>query len=908
VCGIAGIASIAIAACRAPAPAARGGAPLRFEYAGCAAVVGAGTCELPANGAIRVWIGEEPGAPVQPVFSASPGGEVAATAATVAGGTLYRLSVPLGARALTLQRPGSAGPEGTIRFVEPPAEWVRTARTAKQRGDLDLAERLATGALASHDAAERAVALGLVARVELARGKTPAAVRSFRDAMAADRDAGRISDFADDGCALAFTLDQRGHEYAEARAVLDDVERSVAAYAGGRAGVPYYRAQLAIEVGDMAHALADATRARDDAHKLGLVRLEIDARQLRTLQLRQLGRWDEAIDELNALERDTRALEEVDACRHSVIASSLGFAILDRAEAHDDGDDVAGARLDPIGAFTRARDAAARCPDVGSAELALEGMALALSRMGRAAEARVALEGSRAPRAIESRGGSILRRLEIDGRAAVAERRLADALAIFAHQEDLAAQSFDTPQRWRAVTSTAETLDAMGRSDAALSAYRRAEALLDEGSARVPLGEGRDAFVGGRERSARLGVDLLLRMGRPREAFAMARAARARVLGSVAWGARLGSLGEAERARWEAALAAYRRTRDDLDAEAGRDWKLTAPDLEAARAARRAREHEARATLENAVARKMTPTRPASLRAPAKDEAWLGYFPVRRGWVAFIASPRTVDAFRVSTPLPSAPSALAAMLLEPASRTIGEAHRLRVLPYGPFRSIDFHALPWRGAPLVAALPVEYALDLADEPRSNDASQALVVSNPNGNLSAGPEEAEAVMAALRTNGGWEVRALEDEEVTRTALLDALGRARLFHYAGHGVFGGVDGSESALLLARGGRLTLGDVLSLPSVPDRVVLSGCETARASDAARAEGLGLARAFLAAGARLVVAPVRAIDDGLSLRFARALYDALASPDVDAAEAVRRAQLALVGESGDWSAFRVVTR
>ena len=40
---------------------------------------------------------------------------------------------------------------------------------------------------------------------------------------------------------------------------------------------------------------------------------------------------------------------------------------------------------------------------------------------------------------------------------------------------------------------------------------------------------------------------------------------------------------------------------------------------------------------------------------------------------------------------------------------------MRVLAYGRLLEVDLHALPWRGRPLVASLPVAYPLDLAATP-------------------------------------------------------------------------------------------------------------------------------------------------------------------------------------------------
>jgi tetratricopeptide (TPR) repeat protein len=890
--------------CRRSPPPEPPAAALSFEYAGCAAVVAPGTCELPPDGAIRVWVAEEPASRV--TFSA-PAGEIAATAAPIAGGTLYRLNVPLATREIALTTKTA---RGRIAMIEPPAAWVREARSLRQKGKLDDAERLTRPALAS-SGGERAVALGLIARIELARGHTEEAVRAFREAIAADREAGRMSDRVDDATSLAFTLNQRGRRYAEARAVLDDVTTVVRDYAVGRARLPYYRAMLAVEVGDGEHALADAARARDDAHKLGMTALERDARHLAAVQLRQLGRWREALDALRALEEETQRAPDASPCQRAVFAYSLGFSMVDRLGAQDDGGEPVAA-LDPIAPFERALQAAATCADPHERATAREGLAFALIEVGRTAEARAHLAEARRE-AGEARGWSVLRGLEIEGRAALAEGNGREALRLFEQQLRVASQ-FDTPQRWRAATARAEALELLGKLREAAIAYGEAEALLDEGSARVVLGEGRDTFVGGRERSARLGVDLLLRLGRTRDAFTMARAARRRVLASVERAARLAAIDGDARARWEASLATYRLARDRLDAEAKDDWKLPAPELEAVVATRRGRERELQGALEAALGAVVADTR--TLRAPADGEAWLGFFSSRSGWIGFVADTRAVAAFPISTPLPADPEARATAILAPASAAIARARRLRVLPYGLFRAIDLHALPWKGQPLVASIPIEYALDLPLVPLGGAPTTALVVADPNGNLTGGRNEAKVVAAGLRGGAAWEIHTLEGEEATRGALLAQLAQSQLFHYAGHGIFAGADGAESALLLAGGGRLTLGDVLSLAHVPERVVLSGCETARASDASRPEGLGLAQAFLAAGARFVVAPVREVDDALSLGVAEALYGPLARPDGDPAEALRLAQIKLASACAekvsnvcqDWSAFRVTLR
>jgi CHAT domain-containing protein len=103
-------------------------------------------------------------------------------------------------------------------------------------------------------------------------------------------------------------------------------------------------------------------------------------------------------------------------------------------------------------------------------------------------------------------------------------------------------------------------------------------------------------------------------------------------------------------------------------------------------------------------------------------------------------------------------------------------------------------------------------------------------------------------------------------------------RLFHYAGHATGPAAGAAFSALLLGDGARIDLGDLLAMPRVPEVVVLSACEAgADAFTAGGAAGstVGLAHAFIASGARAVVAPTRAVGDSDARAFVSRLYAAL---------------------------------
>jgi hypothetical protein len=204
------------------------------------------------------------------------------------------------------------------------------------------------------------------------------------------------------------------------------------------------------------------------------------------------------------------------------------------------------------------------------------------------------------------------------------------------------------------------------------------------------------------------------------------------------------------------------------------------------------------------------------------------------------------------------------------------ARRVRMLPYGAADRVDWQAVLWRGKPLQSAMEVEYGLDIggagaAPAPVEHSEPAALVVSNPTGDLAAATPEADAVVSALP---GWRIIRLEGGAASRGALLEALPGVRLFHYAGHAQISRADGLSSALLLGANGRVELGDLLTLRRVPEMVVLPACEAAGTLEGGRS-ALGLAQAFIAAGSRAAVAPVRPIRDTAVAAFVAAFYGAL---------------------------------
>jgi CHAT domain-containing protein len=138
-----------------------------------------------------------------------------------------------------------------------------------------------------------------------------------------------------------------------------------------------------------------------------------------------------------------------------------------------------------------------------------------------------------------------------------------------------------------------------------------------------------------------------------------------------------------------------------------------------------------------------------------------------------------------------------------------------------------------------------------------------------------------------------------DATRERVVSgALSRSRLVHFATHGVLDLSTPEKSGLVLARRdaegrpreGFLSLGDVYALSLSADLVTLSACETALGS-AQRGEGLiGLARGFLHAGARAVVASLWKVNDQATSVLMAAFYEGLLVKKQPAAVALHAAQ------------------
>jgi len=776
-----------------------------------------------------------------------------------------------------------ASTDGAVHFA-----WLDEAKALREKGDTAGARTLAGAHLESADPVERAFAEGMIARLDLAAGNAEAAFPHFRAAIAGHRSQGRISDAADDSFALAFALHQRSHRYDEARAVLDETAKNeVPFYPEGGARERYYRGILAAETGDHRGALRLLREASLAAERLDMKKLRRNSESAIALEMQEIGRAKDAYAALSKIEQGLGA--DATPCERAEAANNVGWAaLLVGAEAR--------APLERSLAVTGCKDAYVRAfalTNLAGVELREKHLDAADKLLG---DARGAVK--------EPRGAERLERLELEGHIQLLRGNAAKALATFDEALALARAAVLALPEWSALASRAEALEALGKKDEAASALLAAEKVLDDAALLVPLGEGRGSFIADRGKSARAAVDVLVRLRRTEEAARVARHSRARVLAGVERALRIERLAPAERLKWDEAVGAFNTARGALDTAAADDWKLAADDLSKAVDARKDRERELRGALESAMAVLATKAAPSSddVGPLGAGDVELVVHPVRTGWTAIARDAAGIVAYAVPAP-DASPAELARALFGPVRARIEHAKRVRVRAFGAWRAVDVHALPFGDGPLVAKLPVDYPVGLAARTSTPASDRVVIVGDPTGDLPSAGDEARDVAKAM---GAKNVTLLIRDEATSVRVNDAVRGAATFHYAGHGVYAGLEGFESALPLANGGSLTVADVLALAPAPSRVVLSGCDAAKSEG--DAEGLGLAQAFVASGAEEVVAPVRPVADTLAAKLATRIHHDRA--DGTFADALRASVLALRSDDpkADWAAFRVLAR
>jgi len=506
---------------------------------------------------------------------------------------------------------------------------------------------------------------------------------------------------------------------------------------------------------------------------------------------------------------------------------------------------------------------------------------------------------------------------------------------------------------WAALYDMGRLAEAEQRHDAAIGYYHRSMEALERVRSRINSAASRIGFIGNRQAVYRSLMDLLLRSGQARDAFIVAEHAKARVTVEMLAEKQDFRRGDEDDAPLADLLSRQAgadliRVSDGLAAEA--PVPTDAPEEGRVEASARRALHsavsdgdDARRTLQEkfpavAMLVGVVNADPTAIQSSLRDdEVLLSYYYTPSRLVAFVVDkhrlnavglPREgleleIQALQQALSMPSgdygeAAAAAYHRLIAPLQDQLAN-RTLVISPYDQLHFVPFGALLDGSTFLsersrIVYLPSGSFLPiLRGRARTSARQGVLALGDPGGKLRFARQEAEQVASAFDTSV-----LLIGQAATKSRVVEHSGRFRYLHFATHGVFNLSHPLKSGLLLSAGDSgaeaepapmLTTGDVYGLRLDADLVVLSACQSGIGTLRSGDEVVGLARAFLYAGARRVVSTGWSVEDQTTARLMKYFY---ASLKVGAAadEALRDATIRLRSEGWVhpfyWAAFTIV--
>jgi CHAT domain-containing protein len=262
------------------------------------------------------------------------------------------------------------------------------------------------------------------------------------------------------------------------------------------------------------------------------------------------------------------------------------------------------------------------------------------------------------------------------------------------------------------------------------------------------------------------------------------------------------------------------------------------------------------------------------------------------------------------------------MLIQPVQAFLPAGARVVIAPDGALHGLNLEMLPVPGEPVhywIRDVALEIAPSLSSVTATTGhpaGSRLLLIGDPVTNDRAFPPlaYAEREIAGIRQNF-----ALDNQDVftrdaaTPQAFLAAAARGPFatIHFAAHASANRESPLDSTVLLS-GGKLYARDVMDLKLDTSLVTISACRGAGQRTYLGEGPVGLAWAFLRAGARNVIAGLWDVNDQSTAGLMESLYRELATGKRPA-DALRAAKLAMIGTRGNlrkpyyWAPFQVYT-
>jgi len=259
---------------------------------------------------------------------------------------------------------------------------------------------------------------------------------------------------------------------------------------------------------------------------------------------------------------------------------------------------------------------------------------------------------------------------------------------------------------------------------------------------------------------------------------------------------------------------------------------------------------------------------------------------------------------------------------EAPGASASQLRRLYIVPHDLLYHLPFHALHDGQSYLLERCEIVYlpaaswlrqgqTFGVSETPKAS-VRAVIIGCDHDGRVPAALAEAQAIhnlLAATAAQTGIAPRLLQGEDATEAALRAHLPGAGILHLATHGVFRQDNPLFSALRLTDGW-LTLADIKRMDLRRTTLVtLSACETG-AGDVRGGDLLGLSQAFLAAGAKVLVASLWPVPDEATRRLMVGFYRRLVAGEA-VASALRGAQLELLADAAYrqplyWAGFGVM--
>ncbi len=841
------------------------------EFSGCHQVHRDNLCIYSPGSNLNFWL-EKPPAGCQWALDSQ---EVDSQKTPEFSGFIYRIKVPAGHTKLSLECVGETVFQLHLKEKGVEDRWFIKARKLTRAGKYQKAEEILQQQLPKLSESKKNKALSQLARVYLRSGRFKDSVNLLEKTRRNHHLDGNFSQASRDSLAQAFTLGTSLGELSKAKELLEK-DPLVTITSEGKARRPYYLALVLRDLGRLRDSLALLRTAWEYATKIEMVHLSRMILQVEADILTHLGEHALAQKRFEDALKISRT-----PCERVIVLINKGWLsyISMRSGARE--------------AWQQARANMLSCTShyrANNLNLNLGLEAIQREKPLLAQEYLSAMdEAQKLPPRLK------LWNLYAQGQLEALLGKYRSSLKSYLSLQKIDSLSEDIELSWRTLVAISELGPSLGKAGWQEKYLTEAEELLNQSSAKVPLHMGRGAFSLQHSQSAQKLLELLRKQGRFKEAFGVAYHSIARSKYIKRTEIALQSISPEERPEWETAIRNYRKARSELETDAQQDERRSLKQRMHAQKTRREKMSALNADLERAL-RQITRA-PKGMPKPSPDIAEIVIHRLPEGFMVLARRGENIEGayFRH----------LSQDLFQPLEVTITEAKAVVLMTDVELERWDLQQFPWRGQALALQKPVLHAQTLHRRGQWRQ-DKALIVADPQKDLPYAAKEMNWLRKVL-PSFPFSSEVLFGHSARREAFLNHLSQVQLLHYAGHieKDFGWASGLNLA-----DGRFNAGDFLSVHPVPSFVVLSSCDAAAVGERDRSL-LSPAQALLSAGAEVVMAPSRPVEDLLAERFVRAFYEHWnKEPDLTAvSSAFWRTQQKIHKEypDADWPAFRLLT-